>query len=158
MREWLTQIKYEQRKIQASLKHHREEKNMMSSFCLRISLPVRARPVFPLESILISYSPILFCLTWPHFEYRAFLLMPFSEERWANTMNGFCSFGDWPWALLHKFRHTWILDVWLTGYEILGKSLQLSEPQNSMPPSQSAVCAKWEKVCGTLDQTICSTP
>lgn len=147
-------------------RYHRE-KNMTSFFCLRIPFSVRARPVLTLESILINYSPIFFlcCYSrWLQLEYGAFLLVP-SEERWAHTMNGFCSSRDQPWAELHRFRHTWILYVWLAGYETLGKSLQLSELQNSTvsnthdKASFSECCdANWDKVCIHLVQTIWSTP
>lgn len=129
-------------------RYHRE-KNMTSFFCLRIPFSVRARPVLTLESILINYSPIFFlcCYSrWLQLEYGAFLLVP-SEERWAHTMNGFCSSRDQPWAELLRFRHTWILYVcgllamrlWASHFSSLSFRILLYQIHMTKPPSQSAV-------------------
>lgn len=105
---------------------------------------------------LSSSPPSLFGQRWPPLEYGIFLLVPFSEEQWAHKSNGSCSFVDQPWAQLHGFRSTWILDVWLWGNHSNPLSICFALCHNrvdmTMPPFQNIVCLQWVHMCRALDQ------
>lgn len=127
---------------------------MASSFCLRISHLVRARPVLTLESILISYSPIffifIFCPRWLILNIGLSSLCHFLRKgeltQWIDSV----LLGITPELSSISTAESWIrgslaVRPWASHSSSLGLRILLYQRDMVIPPPQSAVHANWDK-------------